>query len=434
MKNIHSDLEVDFITSRRDIFCILILLIVIFCLSLGYEFYKYRQLTSDKNINITAKVLLQYKKNDYFVLKLKDSSGATFYTTSRDDLIDLKGKFVRIYGILNKNCDFLSYLKSCYVISFTISLLHKKDYRDGVIDYVNSQHNYFYFDGAFDINLLGSLYNGIFLATPMDKKIRDFSASLGIAHIFAISGFHLGILSFVFYLILSPLYRILQKRYFSYRNEFYDINFIVLFVAFLYLIVLDFNPSFLRSFAMFAFGLFVLFSGIKLLSYKLLFTCIAFILALFPNIFFSIGFWLSCAGVFYIYLYLQYFKSINKIYSLFLLNFIVFFNMLIIAHYFFYVFSPWQIISPFLTIAFVVFYPLMLFLHIFNLGFILDSPLLLLINYDFFNVELQTPFWLLCGFVIISLLAIFSKKIYYLVLLVSILYFLYGIFLSFGGI
>ncbi|RDU56639.1 ComEC/Rec2 family competence protein [Helicobacter sp. MIT 99-5507] len=434
MKTIHSPLEVDFISSKKDIFYIAILIIVIFCLSLYYEFYKYQQLSQTKNINITAKVLLQYKKKDYFVLKLKDSSGATFYTTSRDDLIDLKGKFIRIYGILNKNCNFLNYLKSCYIISFEMSLLHKKDYRDGIIDYINSQHNDFYFDGAFDINLLGSLYNGIFLATPMDKKILDFSASLGIAHIFAISGFHLGILSFVLYLILSPLYRIFQKRYFSYRNEFYDINFIVLFFAFLYLIVLDFNPSFLRSFAMFAFGLFVLYNGISLLSYKLLFTCIVFILALFPKIFFSVGFWLSCAGVFYIYLYLQYFKSINKIYSLFLLNIIVFLNMLIIAHYFFYVFSPWQIISPLLTIAFVVFYPLMLFLHIIDFGFILDSPLLLLINYDFFNVELQTPLWLLCVFLISSFMAIFSKKIYYLVLLISILYFLYGIFLSFRGI
>lgn len=434
MKTIHSPLEVDFISSKKDIFYIAILIIVIFCLSLYYEFYKYQQLSQTKNINITAKVLLQYKKKDYFVLKLKDSSGATFYTTSRDDLIDLKGKFIRIYGILNKNCNFLNYLKSCYIISFEMSLLHKKDYRDGIIDYINSQHNDFYFDGAFDINLLGSLYNGIFLATPMDKKILDFSASLGIAHIFAISGFHLGILSFVLYLILSPLYRIFQKRYFSYRNEFYDINFIVLFFAFLYLIVLDFNPSFLRSFAMFAFGLFVLYSGISLLSYKLLFTCIIFILALFPKIFFSVGFWLSCAGVFYIYLYLQYFKSINKIYSLFLLNIIVFLNMLIIAHYFFYIFSPWQIISPLLTIAFVVFYPLMLFLHIIDFGFILDSPLLLLINYDFFNVELQTPLWLLCVFLISSFMAVFSKKIYYLVLLISILYFLYGIFLSFRGI
>ena len=76
----------------------------------------------------------------------------------------------------------------------------------------------------------------------------------------------------------------------------------------------------------------------------------------------------------------------------------------------------------------------MLFLHIIGFGFVLDSPLLLLINYDFFNVELQTPLWLLCGFVISSLIAIFSKKAYYLVLLISISYFVYGIFLSFRGI
>lgn len=429
MKTIHSPLEVDLISSKKDILYISILLIVIFCLSLYYEFYKYQQLSQTKNININAKVLLQYKKNDYFVLKLKDSNGAVFYTTSRDDLIDLRGRFVRIYGILNKNCNFLSYLKSCYIISFEISLLHKKDYKDSLIRYIDSQHSILHFDGAFDVNLLGSLYNAIFLATPIDKKIREFSASLGIAHLFAISGFHLGILSFVLYVFLLPLYRILQNKYFSYRNEFYDLNMIILCISFLYLIVLDFSPSFLRSFTMFAFGFFVLYSGIRLLSFKLLFICAAFIIALFPKIFFSIGFWLSFGGVFYIYLYLHYFGFLSKVKTLFLLNIIVFLNMLIVSHYFFYTFSVYQVFSPLLTIMFIAFYPLMLFMHIIGFGGILDSTLMLLINYDFFNVELQTPLWLFSIFLIVSIAAIFSKKMYYFVILMSILYFLYGIFL-----
>lgn len=430
MKTIHSPLEVELISSKKDIFYISILLIIIFCLSLYYEYYKYQQLLNTKNININAKVLLQYKKNDYFVLKLKDNDGAIFYTTSRDDLIDLRDRFVRIYGILNKNCNFFNYLKSCYITSFEISLLSKRDYRDSVIKYINAQHNFIHFDGTFDVNLLGSLYNAIFLATPIDKEIRNFSANLGIAHLFAISGFHLGILSFVLYLFLLPIYRILQKRYFSYRNEFYDLNMIILCISFLYLIVLDFSPSFLRSFVMFAFGFFVLYSGIRLLSFKLLFICGAFILALFPKIFFSIGFWLSFGGVFYIYLYLQYFGSLNKFKSFLLLNIIVFLNMLIISHYFFYTFSLYQVFSPIFTILFIGFYPLMLFMHIVGFGGILDSVLIPVINYDFFNVELQTPFWLLCVFIISSLIAIFSKRIYYLVISISILYFVYGVCLT----
>lgn len=430
MKKIHSSLEVDLISSKKDIFYIIILLVALFCSSLYYEFYKYQKLLENKNININAKVLLQYKKNNYFVLKLKDSFGAIFYTISRDDLIDLRGRFIRVYGILNKNCNFLSYLQSCYITSFEISLLHKRDYKDNIIHYINSQHDIAYFDGVFNINLLGSLYNAIFLALPLEREVRNFSTSLGIAHLFAISGFHLGVLSFVLYAFLLPLYKSLQNKYFSYRNEFYDINMVVLFISFLYLIVLDFSPSFLRAFVMFALGFFMLYSGIRLLSFKLLFLCAAFIIALFPRVFFSIGFWLSFSGVFYIYLFLSHFKHLSNIKIFFLLNIIVFLNMLIISHYFFYTFSVYQVLSPIFTILFIVFYPFMLFMHIIGFGGILDSILILLINYDFFNVELQTPLWLLSIFILISIIAIFTKKMYYCVMLISFLYFLYGIFLT----
>lgn len=431
MKYIHSPLELDLISNTRDWICYISIILFIFIASISYEYYKYKSLIQEKNVNIDAKVLLQYKKPDknYFVLKLKSNNGEVFYTTSRDDLKDLRNRFVRVYGILGKDCSFLQYLKSCFVISFDISLTSKKDYRSNIKEYIDSQHSdkYLYKSGEFEINIISSLYKNIFLANPMEPRLRKVTASLGIAHIFAISGFHLGILTIALYGILAPLYRVLQRKYFSYRNEFYDLNFIVLIFAFLYLIVLDFSPSFLRSFVMFAFGFFMLYSGIRLLSFKLLFICALFILALFPRIFFSIGFWLSVSGVFYIYLFLRHFPKVKKWQFVILLNVIVFLNMLIISHYFFYDFSLYQVFSPLITISFVVFYPLVLFLHIIGFGGVFDAPLFAIINYDFFNVKLQTPFWFLIVFVICSLLAIFYRRAYFVVIILSIIYFFYGI-------
>lgn len=42
------------------------------------------------------------------------------------------------------------------------------------------------------------MYNALIFATPMPKTLRDSANIFGIAHIFAISGFHLSILALVF--------------------------------------------------------------------------------------------------------------------------------------------------------------------------------------------------------------------------------------------
>lgn len=438
LKSIHSPFEIELVDTPREWIIFGVLALAIFALSLGYEYYKYRALTADERVSVDAQVLLQYTKSEknYFVLKLKSSDGATFYTTSRDDLRDLRNRYVNLYGKLGEDCSFYRYLRSCFIINFSMSLLPERDYRVKIMDFINAQHSEKYTDESdeFGDNLMGSLYNNLFLATPMTPKWREVSASLGIAHVFAISGFHLSVLSFALYLFLSPFYRILQQRYFTYRNEFYDINLLILIIAFGYLIVLDFSPSFLRSFVMFAFAFMVLFKGLRLVSFRLLLVCSVLILALFPRIFFSIGFWLSVSGVFYIYLFLRHFWKINKWLYLLALNFIVYFNMLIISHYFFYTFSAYQIISPFIAISFVVFYPLALIMHLLGVGGGMDFLLSLMLNREYFNVELQTPLYFLVFFVMSSLVAIFSRYAYYFTLGVSALYFLYAMWRAYERI
>lgn len=430
MKIIQSPYQIEVFDSKKDWIKFFALILAMFLISIAFEYRNYKAFLNTKTIE--AQVLLQYKKPDknYFILKLKSLKGEVVYTTSRDDLQDLRGRFVSVYGKASSDCSFDRYLQSCFFIGFSISLLSKRDYLEGVKDYISNQHDAIYTDkfDEFEANLFAQMYNALIFATPMPKTLRDSANIFGIAHIFAISGFHLSILALVFYGILSLPYRALQRRFFTYRNEFYDLNFIVLIFAFLYLIILQFSPSFLRSFVMFAFGIFVLYRGLKLLSFKLLFAAVLFILALFPKIFFSIGFWLSVSGIFYIYLCLKHIKIANKFLYAVILNILVSLNMLPIAHFFFFVFSPYVALSPFITMAFVVFYPLSLGLHIVGFGGIFDRILSLVVNHQFFYIELKTSLIFLCGFLALSLLAIRQKVAYYAVNAISLLFFFVGIY------
>lgn len=429
MKIIQSPYEIEVFESRSDWLKFFAVIIVMFAISISFEYRNYKAFLESKTLQ--AQVLLQYKKPDknYFVLKLKSDKGEVFYTTSRDDLKDLRGRFVSVYGKAGNDCSFDKYLRSCFFIGFSISLLPKKDYLGGIKNYINNQHDDIYADKAdeFGANLFAQMYNALIFATPMPKTLRDSANIFGIAHIFAISGFHLSILALVFYGILSMPYRALQRRFFTYRNEFYDLNFIVLTFAFLYLIILQFSPSFLRSFVMFAFGIFVLYRGLKLLSFKLLFAAVLFILALFPKIFFSVGFWLSVSGIFYIYLCLKHIKIANKFLYAVVLNILVSLNMIPISHFIFVVFSPYVALSPFITMAFVVFYPLVLALHILGFGGIFDRILFFIVNHQFFYVELKTSLPFLCAFVALSLVAIRKKMAYYAINVISFLFFAFGV-------
>ena len=406
---------------KKDVIAICIFIFCILCINLSYEFYKYLNLKN--TININAKVLLQYQKNNYYVLKLKTKKGEIFYTTSRDDLTDIKNRNISIYGALGKGCGFLEYLKSCFIISYDIRLKPRAEskLRDKFTSYLDSAHT----------PLLASFYKTLFFAYPLDKDIRDFASIFGISHLFAISGFHLGVLISVLYFVMKPIYRILQNKFFTYRNMFFDLNVIILFFAFNYLIILDFTPSFLRAFIMFMVGSIMLYSGIRILSFQFLFLCAFLAIALFPRVLFSIGFFLSVCGVFYIYLFLKHIKIKNRFIYFSLLNVVVFLNMLLISHYFFPTFSIYQLLSPFLSMLFIVLYPLVLILHFLGLGMLLDNPLYFLFSLNFVAMELFTSTFLFVAYLGLSLLSIFNKLIYYFIILVSILFLIYGLLKGF---
>lgn len=403
-------------------------------LNLGIKYYQFSKLDFDSPQSITAQVSLQYLKTkveeekhkdsrsyNYFVLKITDSNNNHFYTTSKEDIISVINRYVRVYGQIKK-CSFLQFLKSCYMTSYSISLLHKRDYRDKFRNYIDKQHED---KNQNEKNLVGNFYRTLFMADTLELEWRNISNKLGLAHIIAISGFHLGILSAVLYVLFCLPYRFFQRRYFTYRNEAYDLGFLILICMFGYLLILDYQPSFFRSFIMASLGFWVYFSGIRLLSFSLLFFTFALCIAIFPTMLLNIGFILSVSGVFYIFLFIKYFPKISKIPYWIYFNLSIFLNITTITHYFFPYFSLYQLISIPVSIVFIIFFPLSLVLHFMGVGGFIDSFLLQTLSIDIPFIEYYTPIWWGIFYVGISLLAIRYLIFYWLMNLLSLGFFVF---------
>ncbi|RDU74067.1 hypothetical protein CQA57_02950 [Helicobacter anseris] len=393
--------------------------IVIFFLSLWKIYADYQTYLSNTNYEIIAQVKSQYTKiknqREYFVLRVQDTKGYYFYITSFLDLKSLVNREIRIYGKM-KQCSFFEFLKSCYFSAYNIALMPQEGFKAKLQDFIDKQHQ--------DIRH-SMLYRALFFADSLSKEYRDRVNALGIAHLVAISGFHLGILSALLFFIFQPIYGFFHKRYFTYRNRIYDLSAMVLFCMFLYLILLDFQASFLRAFVMSVFGFLLFFGNMRIFSFEMLFVIVGCILAVFPRLVFNVGFVLSVSGVFYIFLILRHFPKMPWYLWIIAFNSSIFFLMGIIVHFYFPYFSFYQYFSMVLSVLFVVFFPLMLFLHTIFLGGIFDSFLDLFLIMQFRVIEFYTPWFLLVSYVLLSFFAIFSKKCFYVLLACSICFYCY---------
>lgn len=196
----------------------------------------------------------------------------------------------------------------------------------------------------------------------------------------AISGFHLGVLSAVLFFFFGLFYKPLQQRYFPYRSGSRDLFIIVALFLFLYVWFLDFTPSLLRSFAMLIVGYFLYDRGLKVVSMQTLFLTVLLLIAFMPKLLFSIGFWLSVSGVFYIFLFLIHLGEMKKLSIFLLLPIFVYLSMLPFSLYIFGTFSLWHPLSILWTTLFTLFYPLSIVMHFVGFGEIFDGWLLKLLS------------------------------------------------------
>ncbi|GAA9028835.1 ComEC/Rec2 family competence protein [Helicobacter pylori] len=413
----------ELLTTPKEYLVCGVILSLLLALNLYLEYLNYQKLDFSKPTSLNAQILLQYPKakdqKTYFVLKLQ-SKGMIFYSTIKEPLKNLQYRYAQFFGKI-KPCSFLESLKSCFFQTYSFSLTRKQDFKSHVRHFIDSAHS---------SALVGNLYRALFIGDSLNKDLRDRANALGINHLLAISGFHLGILSASVYFLFSLFYTPLQKRYFPYRNAFYDIGVLVWVFLLGYLLLLNFLPSFFRAFLMGLLGFLACFFGVRLLSFKLLILACCIAIALLPKLLFSVGFLLSVCGVWYIFLFLKHTQAFFKTSSFLVRSFqvislstLVFLNMLIIAHAFFPMFSPYQLFSIPLGLIFVVFFPLSLFLHAVGLGSLLDSILNMPLTIP--TISVFSPLWLLGAHLFLTILSVRFFKVYLSMNVLSAGFFLY---------
>ncbi|MFB1269441.1 ComEC/Rec2 family competence protein [Helicobacter pylori] len=400
-----------------------VFLSLLLAINLYLEYLNYQKLDFSKPTSLNAQILLQYPKTKdqktYFVLKLQ-SKNMIFYTTIKEPLKNLQYRHAQFFGRI-KSCSFLESLKSCFFQTYSFSLTRKHNFKSHLRHFIDSVHSN---------ALVGNLYRALFIGDSLNKDLRDRANALGINHLLAISGFHLGILSMSVYFLFSLFYTPLQKRYFPYRNAFYDIGVLVWVFLLGYLLLLDFLPSFFRAFLMGLLGFLACFFGVRLLSFKLLILACCIAIALLPKLLFSVGFLLSVCGVWYIFLFLKhtqiFFKTssfLARSFQAISLSALVFLNMLIIAHAFFPMFSPYQLFSIPLGLIFIVFFPLSLLLHAVGLGSLLDHILSMPLTIP--TISIPSPSWLLGAHLFLTILSTRFFKVYLSMNVLSAGFFLY---------
>ena len=394
---------------------LLLVLITILLINISIEYSKYQELIDDEVYETKVKVLNIYPKKDYNILRLSASNFDFFTNIDKSESVE-KLDILNIL-ILSKNISFLDYLKGFYAKSIIFKKIEKQSgFKDEIIKKIDSNH---------EDNITKELFQALFLAIPISKELRDICTNYGISHLIALSGFHLGVLSFVIYWIFYFPYTYLHKKYFLYRNKKYDLLLISISFLFFYLILTNVVPSLLRAFVMFVFAIFLLRYNIKLFSYTTLFIVFLIVISLFPKYFFSLGFWFSIIAVFYIFLFLQYFSKLNKYLQIILFNLWMFLIFNPIVHFYFPQTSYEQFLSPLITILFTFFYPFEIFAHIFDFAIYFDGFIKKFLYWDMYVYNVETPFYFFIVYLMFSLASIFYKKAFWVLNILMIIFNLY---------
>ncbi len=390
----------------------ILFLFFIFLLNLSIEYSKYLDLIEEEIFETQVEVLNIYQKDDFDILKLKASNFDFFTSFQKDEKID-KFQILNIVFI-SKDISFLEYLKGFYTKTVYFDFLEKEEkFKDKIIKKINSNHQ---------DKMINELFQALFFALPISKELRDICTNYGIAHVIALSGFHIVVLSFCIYWIVYFPYSFFHQKFFPYRNKRFDILIFTLIFLLYYLILTDIVPSLLRAFVMFCLGIYLLRSNIKIFSYMTLFYTFLIVIAFFPKYIFSLGFWFSIIAVFYIYLFMQYFKNLNKYFQLFFFNLWMFLIFNPIVHLFFPQTTIEQFLSIIITIAFTLFYPFEIVAHIFDFAIYFDEYIKKFLEYKFFVYEVKTPLYFFIVYLIFSFLSIFHKKVFYILNLLMILF------------
>lgn len=393
--------------------------VAVILLQLIFSYSQYSNFISKDYYFLNGVVQNSYQKSSakgtYTVLKIESTDGLTFYTTT-NKIDNYTGSYLRVKIYPNNGISFWGYLGTFYTKS-TIKRITKSHTVSPIKKYIEEQH---------DSILMKSFYSAIFLATPIDKNLRNQISKLGVSHLIALSGFHIGILWSIIYFVLAFLYKPIQRNKFPHRYILFDVGLLTLVLLGLYLWYVDFPPSLVRSYTMALIGWGAILLGMNLVSFSFLLLVALLLLTLNTSYIVSISFWLSLVGVFYIFLLLKWCINRHKLLiSMLCIPIGIFILMQPIVHVIFAQTSIYQLISPILSILFVLFYPLSMLLHILNMGDLLDSSLLWIMHLPQTQTSTLVPVWLTLSYLIISLLSIRYKTAFLATVITSSIFAIY---------
>lgn len=381
----------------------IILLILIFLINLSIEYSKYLDFIEEEIYETKVEVLNIYEKPTNNILRLKAQDFDFFANIDKSE--EIKKSDMLNMAIVSLNISFWDYLKGFYTTIIYFDKIEKTPkFIDKIIEKINSNH---------EDEMIKELFQTLFLGTTISKELRDICTNYGISHVIALSGFHLAVLSFTIYWILYFPYSFFHQRYFSYRNKKYDLILISLVFLFYYLILTDIIPSLLRAFVMLVLTIYFLRSNIKIVSYVNLFYTFLIVIALFPKFLFSLGFWFSIIAVFYIFLFIQYFKNLNKYFQIIFFNVWMFLVFNPIVHYYFPQTTYEQFLSIIINILFAIFYVFEIIAHIFGFAIYFDGFIKDFLSYEMSVFIVKTPFYFLLIFMIFSFASVFNKKAFW---------------------
>ncbi len=416
------ELKLSLFSKKREVFILVFFLSILFSFNIFSKYRQYQEFKASKYFKTTAIVISQFQRTTkkgkkYTILKLNTNNSFKFYGISwHKNLKNMQGDKIEL-KINSKRVSFYDFLKGFFASMYSIKIIKQnKNLKQKIAVYIKNEHKKL---------SLKELFSALFLGTSLDKNLRKKIQILGISHLVAISGFHLGVLSAILFFILSPVYKFFQNKFFPYRNIRLDLMVLTLVILFGYLYLVGFMPSLIRAYTMLVIGYILYIRHIEIISFQTLLLTTVLLLSFFPTLLFSLSFWFSVSGVFYIFLFLRYFIFLKPWQIFILLNFWVFFMMLPVVHIVFGLFSLYQLTSPFLSILFIVFYPLELFLHIINHGDLLDGMILKLFAIKTTIIQMKTPLWFLVLFVLSSLLSIYKKLFLYILILLDLSFFAY---------
>ncbi|MDD5158019.1 ComEC/Rec2 family competence protein [Sulfurimonas sp.] len=414
--------RISLFSTKKEFFLFLLFCISILFTTVIFEYKNYKEFIRFDSQVVQATVIKQYTKEKnskiFQVLKLHSDDGLTFYTTAKKSLKPLTDRKIEI-EIFPNELSFYSYFTTFFAKSKIKQIYSETSLKQKVNERISNAHQN---------QDIANIYQALYTSAIVKQELQTAFSNLGVAHIISISGFHLGVLSAILYFFLSPIYRFFQSRFFPYRNSKVDLFAIVVVVLFFYMIFLDSPPALVRSFGMFVVGFVLYDRGIKILSMQTLLVTIFLLLAFFPRLGFTLGFWLSAGGVFYIFLFLIHFKNLSTLWQIAGISVLVYLFMLPASLFIFQNFTLYHPLSIILSVLFTPFYPLSIFLHFVGYGDFFDSFLawLLTLSRDGTKIELSPYLFLL--HIELSFLAIFDKFWMWALILLSSSIIIYAVY------